>query len=1091
MLLASPISNGIIGDVKADASITLDLTVDLLEITPGRVANTTLEVTNNATSIHDFNISIDDTGLCDCWNITITQTSLTQVFPYASDSVEIIVALEEPATMNDSAEAVVNVSRSDGTYSVIRMHLAVGAVHMPEIDAEGLGDSRVVTMGPGTSAEYQVTISNLGTANDTILLSVEEQPDLAGFWSVDNGSNGNGTGGNGTGNGTGGNGSLSGPDDDSGRSVPRDNGSSVGYGNATSTAVSARWLDDVLADMEAGTNVTARLNVTVPNGTEPGSYGLRLHASSTRGNITASTTIVVNVSGVRAVAFEFGGTPLLIPSESTNATIVVTNAGTLPIENTYVAAATSGPCTVTANNPVGERLSGGGHENTSITIATNPSAHHGDVCSIRLSANDSVNDVIDTWEADLIVGYRNAVRMVGPASATVLTPGSLETVDIAIHNDGTEAISVRINEQNGSADIQVGAPSLWTTVNSGSFEYLQVSLLAVEDTQLVGMKLITLALDVRSERNGTPFNETTPIETIDLEIEPWIGLRFMLPQSTSWPIEPGATTAMPLYVVNDGTGGVNAALTWTDLPVGFSLQTENGTLSLTPGGNGSTTANPGLSGTASASLVSGTHSITLSLLDPASAVTLATASATIEVAPRAIASLHSAATVVQVGHTGSTTTTISLTNIGNAEDQFSLSTDAIPSGLRTTLSPDSVRLAAGASETVTLTTQEDSSSFSGGALTITATPAVNAAGTSYVSFTTVISESRAEVTLSPSAPNVPGGGNATLNAFLVNRGVADETYLLEVSSALDCVLANDRVAVSAQAAAIEIEFTCSAPASIPAGTHDIMLIARPLSSPSLSSSANVTATVTPIVGEAGSLPLSITIHGSDLKLTSGGTLTIDVIIKNMGNRNASGVVFLGGEDATGLAREWSKPITGTSLPSYHLGPSERVTLQLELTSPEDEGGARILWVEVSENGGGSARSEPFTIAVEPKHEAPDGLAFPLGLEADNQTSMALLSSGWILALLSLLVLNMVLKGRQRAAAEAAAATVEAAQAVVAEAATPEPAEEAPTLAPGEARSEDGITSCPHCRTRSRLPTDKEPPFRFRCPTCEEMVRVIE
>ena len=44
---------------------------------------------------------------------------------------------------------------------------------------------------------------------------------------------------------------------------------------------------------------------------------------------------------------------------------------------------------------------------------------------------------------------------------------------------------------------------------------------------------------------------------------------------------------------------------------------------------------------------------------------------------------------------------------------------------------------------------------------------------------------------------------------------------------------------------------------------------------------------------------------------------------------------------------------------------------------------------------------------------------------------------------------------------------------------------------GEIRAdEDGTARCHACESRIRLPTDKDAPFRFKCPTCEVMNRVM-
>ena len=47
------------------------------------------------------------------------------------------------------------------------------------------------------------------------------------------------------------------------------------------------------------------------------------------------------------------------------------------------------------------------------------------------------------------------------------------------------------------------------------------------------------------------------------------------------------------------------------------------------------------------------------------------------------------------------------------------------------------------------------------------------------------------------------------------------------------------------------------------------------------------------------------------------------------------------------------------------------------------------------------------------------------------------------------------------------------------------------LKEGEVRADDdGTVRCYACDSRIRLPKEKEPPFRFKCPTCEVMNRVM-
>ena len=54
---------------------------------------------------------------------------------------------------------------------------------MPSIDASTAGDNGLVSMDPGDSANLSILVTNNGNVDDTILLSVDQGPGLAAFWS--------------------------------------------------------------------------------------------------------------------------------------------------------------------------------------------------------------------------------------------------------------------------------------------------------------------------------------------------------------------------------------------------------------------------------------------------------------------------------------------------------------------------------------------------------------------------------------------------------------------------------------------------------------------------------------------------------------------------------------------------------------------------------------------------------------------------------------------------------------------------------------------------------------------------------------------
>ncbi|MBT60727.1 MAG: hypothetical protein CMA63_04145, partial [Euryarchaeota archaeon] len=52
-------------------------------------------------------------------------------------------------------------------------------------------------------------------------------------------------------------------------------------------------------------------------------------------------------------------------------------------------------------------------------------------------------------------------------------------------------------------------------------------------------------------------------------------------------------------------------------------------------------------------------------------------------------------------------------------------------------------------------------------------------------------------------------------------------------------------------------------------------------------------------------------------------------------------------------------------------------------------------------------------------------------------------------------------------------------------------ETATPLGFNECTMEDGKVTCPSCQARLGVPRGSQPPFRFTCPKCSTMIRVVE
>ncbi|MBT5595018.1 MAG: hypothetical protein HOJ60_05750, partial [Euryarchaeota archaeon] len=55
----------------------------------------------------------------------------------------------------------------------------------------------------------------------------------------------------------------------------------------------------------------------------------------------------------------------------------------------------------------------------------------------------------------------------------------------------------------------------------------------------------------------------------------------------------------------------------------------------------------------------------------------------------------------------------------------------------------------------------------------------------------------------------------------------------------------------------------------------------------------------------------------------------------------------------------------------------------------------------------------------------------------------------------------------------------------------EEVKEESSLGFNECKMDGGKVSCPSCEARLGVPRGSEPPFRFTCPKCSTMIRVVE
>ena len=168
---------------SAHSSIGLSTDANHIILSPGEVTNLTLTIHNNGSSIETYSVAVS--GFNSAWEIIPSESNVSNVIPTYSAATTIVIRLSTSALPSDSGTLTITVTEPDANVSTdITVILSAQAIYLPAIDTSTNGDNGLVQMAPGDDLNLSITITNDGNVNDTILLSVNQTPDLVGFLSL-------------------------------------------------------------------------------------------------------------------------------------------------------------------------------------------------------------------------------------------------------------------------------------------------------------------------------------------------------------------------------------------------------------------------------------------------------------------------------------------------------------------------------------------------------------------------------------------------------------------------------------------------------------------------------------------------------------------------------------------------------------------------------------------------------------------------------------------------------------------------------------------------------------------------------------------
>jgi uncharacterized membrane protein len=1098
----------------ANPAIGLSVDASHVILNPGEATNITLTIHNNGSSIETYSINVS--GFDSHWEVVPSESNVSGVIPTFSEDTIIAVRLSTNATPIHSTSLSIDVSESDSniTTSIIVL-LSVNPRYLPAIDGSSAGDNGLVVMTPGDTTNVSVVVRNDANVEDTLLLSIDQSPDLASFWSnwtsgqnsnqTGNNTGGNNTGGNNTGgnntggnntggnntggNNTGGNntgGNNSGGNNTGGNNTGGNNtggnntgGNNTGGNNSggnntggnntggnntggnTSNMISmisspqgwdVRFIDDVMDNMSVGEVRNSILHLSVPTNEAPGYYGFDLYAASALGNFSVHTTIVVEITAVHNLSLSHSLGEALLPGDNTTSTIEITSLSSAQGNWTWSSTLDSGPCDLML--PILKNsISVDEVTSLEVIITASSNSHVGDECAFTvLGVLDSDTSITESISTMVIVGEIWALSMVIP-SAIKLDVGIPESFTVAISNDGTENDTLQL--------IGIDQPGV-TFSNPSPVELERdasqyVSLSVTIDEGISGN--VTLHFSLSSINSG---NDSVLAQGI-FEVKPYASFEIDGPSEGRVSIAPGENSTLTLAVSNTGTRNLTIDQSISGLPSGISI---SGLDDFSV--NANETIFDNISFTAGTSVQPQTTSITVTMDSGwnSQSITL-----DLQITDRKGLSIGSTASHIVASPITDSNLTVMLTNLGSNTDTFLLSLDTSATSNWFSVTADSLSssIGPGNSDSITLSIRETTSGapVSGVDLLITVTSTSDSTIYENLTISIIPQVASGTITVLTDSDQAEPGQNIYGNVVITNSGTAIDSMMITTLE-LDCNL-DEIITLDPGVSSQPIAWSCTIPEGTSAGFEVLTFRLTSSSRTNMIVENSEGYTVKPLWADGDIIDFQY--NQNNLKFERNNDQhTIQLRICNKANTLVTGNLELIGTNQPLMDGQFFRSGEIGINNTFEMGSLGCQDFNLILTPLNLEGfNAQLTIVAVTQVNGQTVidSSSELSVTVSGPHVPPSGINLGI-LELDNQNSITILAVGWVMSLLLLAYIRL------RKPIE-----------VIDEVEEEEP------LGPNEVRIDEyNKVTCISCEARLGVPENSEPPFRFTCPKCSEKIRVV-
>ena len=1062
---------------SAHPSIGLSTDVSHVIMSPGEATNITLTIDNNGSTIESYTISVS--GFDSVWEAIPADSNVSGVIPTLSVSTTIAIRLSTTALPSNSGTLTITVTEPDANVSsIIEVQLSVLPRYLPSIDATSTGDNGLVNITPGDDLNLSISVTNDGNVDDTILLSVDQSPDLVAFWSnwTSGGNNNSGnstsennnTGNNTSGNNTSGNnntGNNTGGNNTSGNSTAGNNTGGNNTGNGSTGVFSrsipngweVRFVDDLLEVMSPGESRTANLIISTPSNAAPGYHGFKLFAASSLGNFSVNTTIVVNISATHDLSFSHTNIGVLLPGESSTTELDITSLSTAEGNWTWSSAIVGGDCSSDLSELQSNIMQGQNYE-IEVSVTAGVNTHVNDECMVRIDGVlDHDSSIAETYEFSVYVGEQWGLAMVLPSMIT-LDVETEETFNVAVTNNGTEEDTISLVGID-SEGITFTNPEP-VTLQRGESQYIVVGVTI--DSSIVGD--ITLNFSMSSTNSGSE----TITESGIFEVREFAELSISGPLDNRIIITPGEDSSISLNLSNQGTRDLDLTTTITGLPNGITILSGLEGVSLVAGESTDVTLQ--MSAAISLQPSSNSFTVTFDAVYVTESITL-----DLQITDRNEVSIDAGTDRIIASPVSESNLTLMVTNLGTSTQTFvaDINNSQVSDFFSISVDKLTLTLASGESGTITVSAMEVATGApeSGLEMTVSVVSATDSTVADSLQITILPTIANGQITVLSDKDSGKPGETISGNVIITNLGTSKDTMRINTVN-LDCGLIDAEIELGPSMSSSPVAWSCTIPDDETAGVKVLEFRLTSASRSDMVVTFSESYTVEPSwSGEV----ISFTFDRTDLVFDeSADQHTISVTICNEANTFVEGSLELIGKNEPQMDGVFFRAGETGINSTYSLASKGCQDFKLMLTPLNLDGFNAKLTIHASSQILGQRVtdvSQELRAEVGGPELAPDGMDLGI-LELNNKNSIILLSSGWVLAAIMLLYIKLFRKPAQIEEEE-------------------EIEEEIP-LGPNEVRIDEyNKVTCTSCEARLGVPEGSEPPFRFTCPQCETRIRVVE